>query len=53
MPGASNNLQPAIEWFAKQGLYAQIGAWRASCSKIDIIIVRGNHDRRAGDPPPA
>jgi DNA ligase-associated metallophosphoesterase len=25
--------------------------WRVANSRLDLIIVRGNHDRRAGDPP--
>ena len=28
-------------------------AWRAQHAGIDMILVRGNHDTRAGDPPPA
>lgn len=27
--------------------------WRASRATLDILLVRGNHDARAGDPPPA
>ncbi len=27
-------------------------AWRASFATVDILLVRGNHDDRAGDPPP-
>lgn len=26
-------------------------AWRASCSSLDVLLVRGNHDRGSGDPP--
>jgi DNA ligase-associated metallophosphoesterase len=26
--------------------------WRARHGAVDMLIVRGNHDRRAGDPPP-
>ncbi len=29
-----------------------INAWRRTRSTIDMLLVRGNHDRRAGDPPP-
>jgi DNA ligase-associated metallophosphoesterase len=29
-----------------------IAEWRASTRKLDMLLVRGNHDRRAGDPPP-
>ena len=28
-------------------------AWRASCADLQCVLVRGNHDSRAGDPPPA
>ena len=27
--------------------------WRASHASLDIVLVRGNHDRSAGDPPEA
>jgi len=27
------------------------GAWRASRPSIELTVVRGNHDRKAGDPP--
>ncbi len=27
------------------------GAWRASHRDVDVLLVRGNHDRSAGDPP--
>jgi DNA ligase-associated metallophosphoesterase len=26
--------------------------WRSRCPDLDLTLVRGNHDRRAGDPPP-
>lgn len=26
-------------------------AWRESCRDLDLLLVRGNHDRQAGDPP--
>ncbi len=32
-------------------LLAQIAAWRARWPDLAITLVRGNHDRRAGDPP--
>ncbi len=32
-------------------LLTQIGAWRARWPALAITLVRGNHDRRAGDPP--
>lgn len=28
-----------------------VGEWRASHSDLDVVLVRGNHDRSAGDPP--
>lgn len=31
---------------------ASIAAWRVSHASVDILLVRGNHDRQAGDPPP-
>ena len=30
---------------------AAIAAWRAEHSQLQIMLVRGNHDHRAGDPP--
>lgn len=40
---------------AKQGRAAQtfdaISAWRKQHANIELLLVRGNHDRRAGDPP--
>ena len=30
---------------------AALGAWRARHEALDVVLVRGNHDRRAGDPP--
>ena len=30
---------------------AAIEAWRAKHASVDMLLVRGNHDRRAGDPP--
>lgn len=29
-----------------------VAAWRARRPKLDVVLVRGNHDRAAGDPPP-
>ena len=29
-----------------------LAAWRAAHSALDLLLVRGNHDRHAGDPPP-
>jgi uncharacterized protein len=31
--------------------FATLAAWRASHAAIEMQLVRGNHDRRAGDPP--
>ncbi|HEY9228374.1 MAG TPA: ligase-associated DNA damage response endonuclease PdeM [Gemmatimonadaceae bacterium] len=28
-----------------------VGEWRARHSGVEMVLVRGNHDRRAGDPP--
>jgi DNA ligase-associated metallophosphoesterase len=28
-----------------------VGEWRAAQASLDVILVRGNHDRSAGDPP--
>jgi DNA ligase-associated metallophosphoesterase len=30
-----------------------VGEWRAAQAFLDVILVRGNHDRSAGDPPEA
>jgi len=34
------------------GTLAEIGQWREAHASLDITLVRGNHDDRAGDPPP-
>ena len=34
-------------------VFDTVAAWRHSFAELDILLVRGNHDRRAGDPPPA
>jgi DNA ligase-associated metallophosphoesterase len=31
---------------------AAFAAWRAQRSELELVLVRGNHDDRAGDPPP-
>ncbi|MEN9933602.1 MAG: hypothetical protein RLZZ387_181 [Chloroflexota bacterium] len=31
---------------------ATVSAWRASHPEIEVLLVRGNHDHGAGDPPP-
>jgi DNA ligase-associated metallophosphoesterase len=35
------------------GTQAQLAAWRERHAALDLVLVRGNHDDRAGDPPPA
>ena len=30
---------------------AALGTWRERHDALDVVLVRGNHDRRAGDPP--
>ncbi len=41
---------------SKQGrtprTFAGFAAWRAARAKVELTVVRGNHDRKAGDPPP-
>jgi uncharacterized protein len=32
---------------------AAFAAWREQRSQLELVLVRGNHDDRAGDPPPA
>ena len=32
---------------------AEVAAWRARHADLDWLLVRGNHDRHAGDPPPS
>jgi DNA ligase-associated metallophosphoesterase len=32
---------------------AALGAWRRRHAGVEMLVVRGNHDRHAGDPPPA
>ena len=31
--------------------FAMLSAWRAARPALELVLVRGNHDRRAGDPP--
>ena len=33
-------------------VFDAVAAWRESRPTLEILLVRGNHDRRAGDPPP-
>lgn len=32
-------------------MFASLGDWCRSRPEVDLLLVRGNHDRRAGDPP--
>lgn len=32
-------------------MFAAVGRWRGRNPNVDMLLVRGNHDRRAGDPP--
>ncbi len=32
-------------------MFASLALWREARSKVDLILVRGNHDKSAGDPP--
>ena len=32
-------------------MFASLSQWRSANESIDVILVRGNHDKRAGDPP--
>lgn len=36
---------------AEEGLWAQLRPWRARHAAVQMTLVRGNHDRHAGDPP--
>ncbi len=31
--------------------FERFGAWREARAKVELTLVRGNHDRKAGDPP--
>jgi DNA ligase-associated metallophosphoesterase len=35
------------------GVLQAVAAWRARHAGVQMLLVRGNHDRHAGDPPPA
>ena len=30
---------------------AALSEWRSACREVELLLVRGNHDRHAGDPP--
>ncbi len=34
-----------------QGMFDALGRWKAVNRDIDLVLVRGNHDKHAGDPP--
>jgi uncharacterized protein len=36
-----------------QSTFERFAAWRESRKAVDLTLVRGNHDKKAGDPPPA
>lgn len=35
-----------------ESMFSALATWRASRPGLSVILVRGNHDKRAGDPPP-
>jgi uncharacterized protein len=53
--GANRLLVLGDLWHARAGmaesLFGELRPWRASHAGLDIELVRGNHDRRAGPPP--
>jgi DNA ligase-associated metallophosphoesterase len=34
-----------------QGMFDALGSWLRSRPDVEVVLVRGNHDRHAGDPP--
>lgn len=44
------DLLHAREWRGAETVRA-IAAWRAVARGLELLLIRGNHDRRAGDPP--
>ncbi len=36
-----------------ESTFGRFGAWREARVELELTIVRGNHDKKAGDPPPA
>lgn len=32
-------------------MFAAVGRWRSNNPNVEMLLVRGNHDRKAGDPP--
>lgn len=40
-------------WAHDAGVQLALAGWRAENASLQLTLVRGNHDDRAGDPPPA
>jgi DNA ligase-associated metallophosphoesterase len=38
---------------ARDATSRAVTRWREQHATVEVVLVRGNHDRRAGDPPPA
>jgi uncharacterized protein len=36
-----------------RGTLAAVASWREQRNELELVLVRGNHDDRAGDPPPS
>jgi DNA ligase-associated metallophosphoesterase len=45
-------LGDAIHAREGRGVLDAVAEWRARHAAVEIVLVRGNHDKRAGDPPP-
>lgn len=45
-------LGDAIHAREGRGALEAVAAWRAQHPALEMVLVRGNHDKRAGDPPP-
>jgi len=35
-----------------ESMFSALAEWRSARKDVDVILIRGNHDKRAGDPPP-
>jgi DNA ligase-associated metallophosphoesterase len=46
-------LGDAIHAREGRGALDAVADWRAGHANVEFVLVRGNHDKRAGDPPPA
>jgi DNA ligase-associated metallophosphoesterase len=44
-------LGDAIHAREGRGAFDAVADWRAGHASVEIVLVRGNHDKRAGDPP--